>query len=63
MRLEGGGNGCDWFVAAMAHARLGERKEARTLFDRAVAWTKEHAPDDPELRRFREEAEGVLAAR
>jgi superkiller protein 3 len=63
MRLNGGGVACDWYFAAMAHARLGEAEKARALYDRAVAWTREHAPDDAELRRFRDEAAGVLGLR
>ena len=33
---------------------------AREWFDKAVAWTDKHQPDDPELKRFRAEAEEVL---
>jgi hypothetical protein len=36
---------------------VGKAVEARKWFDRAVAWTQEHAPDDEELKRFRAEAE------
>ena len=45
----------------MAHARLGKAEEAQALYDRAVAWTQEHAADDPELRLFQEEAARVLS--
>jgi tetratricopeptide (TPR) repeat protein len=56
-----GGDGFDWFFLAMAHWRLGDRDEARMWFDRAVEWTDEHKPHDDELRRFRAEAEALLA--
>jgi tetratricopeptide (TPR) repeat protein len=63
MRRASGGSAYDWYVAAMAHARLGDAEKARALYDRAVAWNKERAPDDAELRRFRDEAAGVLGLR
>jgi hypothetical protein len=47
------------FLAA-AHLRLGERKEARLWFDRAVQWMDKCMPDNAELRRFRAEAEAML---
>jgi tetratricopeptide (TPR) repeat protein len=61
MRLRAGGNSWDWFFLAMAHGRLGDRDEARTWFDRAVQWMDRHAPHDDQLRRFRAEAEAILA--
>jgi tetratricopeptide (TPR) repeat protein len=45
---------------AMAHARLGRAGRALDYFDRSVTWTERHAPADPELLRFRAEAEAVL---
>jgi serine/threonine-protein kinase len=61
MRLRGEGNGCDWFLVAMAKGRLGARDEARSAFERAVQWMEKHKPKDVELRRFRAEANDVLA--
>jgi serine/threonine-protein kinase len=61
MRLRRGGDGFDWFFLAMAHWRLGHRDEARAWFDRAVKWMDRHKPNDGELRRFRAEAEALLA--
>jgi tetratricopeptide (TPR) repeat protein len=61
MRLRGGGDSFDWFFLAMAHWRLGDRAAARTWFDRAVTGMDRHKPDDGELRRFRAEAEALLA--
>jgi tetratricopeptide (TPR) repeat protein len=61
MSLLAGGTGFDWFFLAMAHWRLGERDQARTWFDRAVRWMDQHKPHDDDLRRFRAEAEAMLA--
>jgi serine/threonine protein kinase/Flp pilus assembly protein TadD len=63
MELQGGGDASDWFFLAMAHARLGDRAEARRWFDRGVRWLTEHPPGDAELVRFRAEAETCLAER
>jgi serine/threonine protein kinase len=57
----GRANSFDGFFLAMAHGRLGDRGKARTWFDRAVEWMSRHMPHNDELRRFRAEAEGVLA--
>ena len=46
---------------AMAHGRLGDSDKARTWYDRAVQWMDRQTPHDDELRRFRAEAEAVLA--
>jgi Flp pilus assembly protein TadD len=61
MRLRAGGNSFDWFVLAMAHSRLGDRDQARRWYDRAVEWMDQHPPPHVELRRFRAEAEAMLA--
>jgi eukaryotic-like serine/threonine-protein kinase len=61
MSLRAGGDSFDWFLLPMAHWRLGHRDEARTWFDRAVNWMERHKPHDDELRRFRAEAEALLA--
>ncbi len=50
----------DGFFLAMAHARLGHLGEARSLYDRSVAWLRQFAAADPELLRFRAEAEAVV---
>jgi len=49
-----------WFFLAMAHWQLGERKEARQWYDRAVEWMEQHKPQNEELGRFRAEAEALL---
>jgi Tfp pilus assembly protein PilF len=62
MSLKSGGDSLDWFFLAMAHCRLGDRDKAQTWFNRAVQWMEKHGPQDDELRRFRAEAEALLAA-
>jgi hypothetical protein len=61
MDLTKGGDSFDWFIMAMAHARLDDKDEARKWFDRAVVWMDKNKPQDEELRRFRTEAATVLA--
>jgi tetratricopeptide (TPR) repeat protein len=58
--LDGDEFGRNGFFLTMAHARLGHAGRARDYFDRAAAWTERHAPADPELLRFRAEAEALL---
>src|SRR5262249_17801277 len=60
MQLRDGGDAFDRFFLAMARWRLGKKEEARTWYDRAVAWTEknkaalEKTPQQAEeLRRFR----------
>src|SRR5262249_32155933 len=55
------GESVDWFFLAMAHQRLGDRDKAQAYFDRAVQWMEKHMPHDDELRRFRAEAETLVA--
>ncbi len=59
-KLIKGVDASNWFFLAMAHARKGARDKATTWFDKAVAWTKEKAPKDPELLRFWAEAAKLL---
>jgi tetratricopeptide (TPR) repeat protein len=61
MNLRASGDSSDWLFLALAHWRLGDRAKARTWFDRAVQWMDRHKPPDDELRRFRAEAEAMLA--
>jgi serine/threonine protein kinase len=55
-----GGNAYDLFFLAMTYWHQGKTKQARDVYDRAVAWTDKHKPDDPELRQFRTEAAALL---
>jgi Tfp pilus assembly protein PilF len=61
MSLRAGGNSFDWFFLAMAHWRLRDGDKARAWFDRAVKWMDSHQPNHGELRRFRAEAQAMLA--
>jgi tetratricopeptide (TPR) repeat protein len=61
MGLRAGGDSSDWFFLAMAHRRLGDHDKAQKWFDRAVRWMDGHKPHDGDLRRFRAEAEAMLA--
>jgi tetratricopeptide (TPR) repeat protein len=51
------------FFLAMAHWRLGDREQARTWYDRAIAWMDQHNPGDDELKRFRAEAAALLGVK
>jgi tetratricopeptide (TPR) repeat protein len=50
----------DDFFLAMSHWQLGERPEARRLYDQAVQWMEKNRPRNEELRRFRGEAAELL---
>ena len=55
-----GGDAYDWFFLAMAQWHLGEKGEARSWFDKAVAWTLANRPGDIQLLNFWAEAADVL---
>src|SRR5262249_315431 len=61
MDLGAGGSSSDWFFMAMVTWKLGDRAEAQMWFDRALQWMDKHGPNDDELRRFRAEAQALLA--
>jgi hypothetical protein len=44
----------------MAYSGLGDKEKARRCYDEGVRWMEEHAPDHPDLRRFRDEAAQML---
>jgi len=48
------------FFLAMAHWRLGDKDEARRWYDDAIAWMREHRPEDERLVAFRAEAEQLM---
>jgi tetratricopeptide (TPR) repeat protein len=60
MELRKGGDATDWFFLSMAHWQLGHQDEARQWHDKAFQWINKNQPNNGELRRFREEAAGVL---
>ena len=55
----------DLFFLAMARQKLGQTAQARTDFDRALRWVREHPQQPPpsakQLADFQAEAEAVLA--
>ncbi|MFO0847715.1 MAG: tetratricopeptide repeat protein [Gemmataceae bacterium] len=55
-----GGDAADFFILALAHERLGDKKQAREWYDRAVAWMDRHAPGAENLIQVREEAAARL---
>jgi tetratricopeptide (TPR) repeat protein len=55
-----GGTAHDWFFLAMTRWIRGDRSEARRSFDQALAVIKPEQKDDPELRRFHNEAATLL---
>src|SRR5262249_26057949 len=61
---QGHSDAWDLFFLAMAHHRLGHSNEARTCFDRAVAWQRDRGnvteQQTKELAAFRAEAIGLL---
>ena len=60
--LERGNDGNSWafFFLAMAHRQLGNADAARQYYDQAIQWMNEHEPQNPELLRFRAEAERLF---
>jgi serine/threonine protein kinase/Flp pilus assembly protein TadD len=59
-KLRGGPLGEGYFFLAMAHAQLGETEKAKRHYQQAVQWMQDHEPNDPQLLRFRAEAEALL---
>ncbi len=60
VRLQGAGNVVDWLFIAMAHQKLGHASEARDWYERAVDWMALQAGADPEVARFRAEADAIF---
>jgi tetratricopeptide (TPR) repeat protein len=48
------------FFLAMAHERLGDKKQTRAWYNQAVAWMDQYKPKDEELLRLRAEAAALL---
>jgi tetratricopeptide (TPR) repeat protein len=63
MSLNNGGDATDWFFVAMTRWQQGRKDEARTWFNKAVAWTREKQPQNHELHRFQAQAEALLGLR
>lgn len=60
MELRSGGSPADWFFLALAHNRRGEQAQARSWYDKAIAWMEQNESQDEQLLRFRTEAEEQL---
>jgi tetratricopeptide (TPR) repeat protein len=63
MALRKGGTARDWFILALLRWHRGERDQARSWFERAVAWTRERSPTNIELLRLWTEAAELLGQR
>ena len=57
VRLLGAGGIVDWLFLAMAHHELGHASEARGWYGRAVEWMALQTGVEPEVARFRAEAD------
>jgi tetratricopeptide (TPR) repeat protein len=55
-----GGTSYDWFCLAMAQWQLGNKPEAHRWHVRAIQWMDQNHSEEPELLRFRGEAEELL---
>lgn len=60
MSLRDGGDAYNWYFLAMAHWQLGDKDEARKLYDKASKWTDKNQPNKEVLRRFRADAAQLL---
>jgi serine/threonine protein kinase len=60
MALMGGNSTVEQFFLAMAHWRLGDKRQAREWFDKATAWMSKTGCQDEELMRFRAETAALL---
>jgi tetratricopeptide (TPR) repeat protein len=58
--LRNGGDANDLFFLAMARWQLGEKKEARDLFEQATAWLEKNDPKNEDLLHLRAEVEKLL---
>jgi tetratricopeptide (TPR) repeat protein len=45
---------------AMAYWKLGDKQQARTLYDQSLTWMEKNAPKNEELKRFRAEAAELM---
>ena len=60
MELRSGGDAADHFFLAMAYERLGDRKQARIWYDKAVQWMDKRSPQGEADLRYRAEAKEIL---
>jgi tetratricopeptide (TPR) repeat protein len=55
-----GAGAYDLFFLAMTYWHQGNKKDAREMYDRAIAWTEMNKPDDAELRDLRAESAALF---
>jgi Flp pilus assembly protein TadD len=61
LELRSDGDAADYFLLAAAHQKLGNKEQARTWYDKGVAWiTANKHPHEAELSRLRADAEFLL---
>jgi len=60
LQMRDGGDSFDWFFLAMIDQKQGRRDQALDLYEKAVQWYQNSAPNDDELYRFQVEAALVL---
>ncbi len=60
VELRSGGDCADFFFLAMAYERLGDRKQARTWYDKAVQWMDKRSLQAEADIRYRAEAKEIL---
>ena len=56
LALKNGGQAVDWFILALAYWQKGDKDQARSRFDQAIAWTKQNAAKSTSLRELWAEA-------
>jgi Flp pilus assembly protein TadD len=60
VELRSGGDASDYFFLTMTYERLGDRKQARIWYDKAVQWMDKRSPRGEADIRYRAEANGIL---
>ncbi len=58
--LSGGGQIADWLFLAMANHRLGNARDAARWYERSVLWMELNPEPDPQIHRFRADADAYL---
>jgi uncharacterized protein HemY len=48
------------FFLAMAYWQCADKEQARQRYDEAIHWMQQHAPNDPRLHSFRDEAAKLM---
>jgi Tfp pilus assembly protein PilF len=61
MKHRSGGDPSDWLFLAMAHWQKDEQEQARTWYDKSIAWMNKNPSRNEELDRFRAEAAALMS--